>query len=75
MLIAVATLTLLNPDPPCEFPVLPPPADWNGDGGVDGFDMECFFCDWYDCAADVNMDLVCDRCDIEVFFTAWEQGQ
>lgn len=70
----IATLILMQPDPPCEFPVLPPPADWNGDGGVDGFDLESFFCDWADGAADVNWDSVCDRCDVLLYLDSWSQG-
>lgn len=74
MICTVAILTLTQPDPPCEIPVIPPCADWNADGSVDGSDVEAFFRDWCDGAADVNWDGACDGCDVEIWFGAWEQG-
>ncbi|MBS0196530.1 MAG: hypothetical protein JSR77_07215 [Planctomycetes bacterium] len=52
------------------------PADFNGDGGVDGADVEAFFTAWEagDASADVNTDGGIDGADVEVFFTAWELG-
>ncbi len=51
-------------------------ADYNGDGGVDGADVEAFFIDWQagDPAADVNQDGGVDGGDVETFFLAWEAG-
>lgn len=75
MILTLAVVMLaLEPPIPCEIPVLPPPGDWNADGSVDGADVETFFCDWADGAADVNWDGVCDKCDIDIWFNAWEQG-
>ncbi len=61
--------TLVAGGPPC-------PADYNGDGGVDGTDVEVFFTDWGngDPRADVNADGGVDGTDVEVFFRAWENG-
>ncbi|MEY3231555.1 MAG: hypothetical protein RL689_1644 [Planctomycetota bacterium] len=58
--------------------VAPPfcPADFNGDGGVDGADVEAFFDAWTagDQAADVNLDGGVDGTDVETFFTLWTAG-
>ncbi|MBX3410266.1 MAG: matrixin family metalloprotease [Phycisphaeraceae bacterium] len=56
--------------------VSPCPADFNGDGGVDGGDVEAFFLAWEagDPAADVNGDGGIDGGDVETFFVAWEAG-
>jgi len=52
------------------------PADYNGDGGVDGGDVESFFLDWEagESEADVNGDGGVDGGDVETFFRAWEAG-
>ncbi len=52
------------------------PADFNGDGGVDGSDVESFFSAWEagDSNADVNLDGGIDGSDVETFFAAWEAG-
>jgi len=52
------------------------PADFNGDGGVDGQDVEAFHSAWETSVpyADVNFDGGVDGGDVEVFFTAWEAG-
>lgn len=52
------------------------PADYDGNGGVDGGDVEAFFSDWTDGlpAADTNRDGGVDGADVETFFQAWEQG-
>lgn len=57
-------------------PTTPCPADYNGDGGVDGSDVEAFFIDWEagNAGADVNQDGGIDGGDVETFFAAWEQG-
>lgn len=57
----------------CETPC---PADFNGDGGVDGADVEAFFAAWTnaDSAADVNEDGGVDGADVEAFFGYWEAG-
>ncbi len=57
-------------------PGLPCPADYNGDGGVDGSDVEAFFFDWESGSsnADVNYDGGVDGGDIEAFFSAWTNG-
>ena len=54
----------------------PCPADFNGDGGVDGADVETFFLAWEAAqdAADVNRDGGIDGADLQTFFTAWELG-
>ncbi len=51
-------------------------ADYNGDGGVDGSDVEAFFVSWQDgdAGADVNEDGGVDGGDVEFFFTRWEAG-
>jgi hypothetical protein len=52
------------------------PADFNGDGGIDGADVEAFFVAWEAGSeqADVNSDGGVDGADAEVFFVAWEAG-
>jgi hypothetical protein len=52
------------------------PADYNGDGGVDGSDVGAFFEDWEEglSAADVNCDGGIDGSDVDAFFAAWENG-
>jgi hypothetical protein len=52
------------------------PADFNGDGGVDGSDVEAFFLAWEsgENAADVNGDGGVDGADAEHFFVRWEAG-
>ena len=51
-------------------------ADFNGDGGVDGADVEAFFAAWENGLpeSDVNADGGIDGADVEAFFTAWENG-
>ena len=51
-------------------------ADFNGDGGIDGADVEAFFVIWADGgdAADVNKDGGVNGADVETFFIAWEAG-
>jgi hypothetical protein len=51
-------------------------ADHNGDGGVDGADVEAFFLDWQDSApcADANRDGGVDGGDVETFFLTWQTG-
>ena len=55
--------------PPC-------PADVNGDGAVDGSDVETFFLAWEasDPAGDFNLDGGVDGADVESFFLRWEGG-
>jgi len=50
--------------------------DYNGDGGIDGNDVEAFFIDWEDgqTIADVNEDGGVDGGDVELFFLRWEAG-
>jgi len=58
-------------------PLIPPCyADFNGDGGVDGADVESFLIVWDtgESAADLNQDGGVDGGDVEVFFIAWEAG-
>lgn len=56
----------------------PPPciADFNGDGGIDGADVEAFFVAWEtgDPGSDVNSDGGVDGADVETFFVSWESG-
>ncbi|MBS0198466.1 MAG: hypothetical protein JSR77_17075 [Planctomycetes bacterium] len=56
--------------------VIPCPADFNQDGGIDGTDVEAFFAAWEggDASADVNLDGGIDGTDVEAFFAAWESG-
>jgi hypothetical protein len=51
-------------------------ADFNGDGGIDGSDIEAFFFAWVLGSgwADVNGDGGIDGADIEAFFALWENG-
>jgi len=51
-------------------------ADYNGDGGVDGNDLEGFLAAWATGAlyGDINCDGGTDGNDIEVFFRLWEMG-
>jgi hypothetical protein len=54
----------------------PCPADYNGDGGVDGDDVIAFFADW-DASipqADFNGDGGVDGDDVIGFFGAWDNG-
>ena len=55
---------------------IPCPADFNGDGGVDGSDVEAFFAVWVtgDTSGDINQDGGVDGADIEAFFTRWADG-
>ncbi len=50
--------------------------DFNGDGGIDGTDVEAFFAAWEAgaSAADVNQDGGVDGADVATFFAAWESG-
>lgn len=54
----------------------PCPADFNGDGGVDGADVESFFIAWAaaESNADVNIDGGVDGQDVEYFFVRWAAG-
>ncbi len=65
----VTYVTSLITPPPC-------PADFNGDGGVDGGDVESFFVAWSasEPSADVNIDGGVDGADVESFFLAWAAG-
>lgn len=61
----------VEPCPPCR-------ADFNGDGGIDGADVEAFFFAWEnqtDSRADVNEDGGIDGADVETFFLVWESQQ
>ncbi len=50
------------------------PSDWNGDGGIDGADVESFYADWEAGEADINGDGATEGADVETFFTFWESG-
>ncbi|MCX5688187.1 MAG: esterase-like activity of phytase family protein [Planctomycetota bacterium] len=50
------------------------PADFNGDGGIDGNDIDAFFAAWEQGNADVNADGGVDGADVSAFFTVWEAG-
>ncbi|MBS0197947.1 MAG: hypothetical protein JSR77_14420 [Planctomycetes bacterium] len=58
--------------------VEPPPAcaaDFNGDGGIDGSDLQAFFAAWEnqsDPRADVNQDGGIDGADVDAFYVIWE---
>jgi hypothetical protein len=51
-------------------------ADFNGDGGIDGGDVESFFVAWAaaESTADVNADGGVDGGDVEAFFVVWSAG-
>ena len=55
---------------------VPCPADFNGDGGVDGSDVGTFFDVWAsgDTAADINQDGGVDGGDVGSFFSRWQNG-
>lgn len=57
-------------------PVIACVADFNGDGGVDGADVNAFFAAWEAGvpAADANLDGGVDGSDAESFFFAWTNG-
>ncbi|MBS0195917.1 MAG: hypothetical protein JSR77_04085 [Planctomycetes bacterium] len=59
---------------PCFYSFLCP-ADYNGDGGVDGADVAAFYADWENSVtcSDVNFDGGPDG-DVETFFSFWEAG-
>lgn len=85
--LIVGVLLVYDPPPPCDAPVdCFPCADFNQDGGVDGWDVEAF------CAAmvdglllDVNGDgcsetdydsnRIVNECDFWVWFERWEMGE
>jgi hypothetical protein len=50
------------------------PADWNGDGGVDGDDVIAFFGEWDANNADYNGDGGTDGDDVIAFFADWDSG-
>jgi len=62
--------------PPGANRYLPCAADYNGDGGIDGGDIEPFFDDWSEGLnrADVNDDGGIDGSDVEEFFRVWTAG-
>jgi hypothetical protein len=67
--LCAMTTAMIMPPPRC-------PADFNGDGGVDGADIEAFFIVYEsgDIEADVNVDGGVDGSDVEAFVAAWEAG-
>lgn len=50
------------------------PTDWNGDGGIDGGDVESFFRSWEAGSADLNLDGGTDGFDVDEFFARWVDG-
>jgi hypothetical protein len=52
------------------------PSDFNGDGGIDGGDVEAFFAAWEngEPEGDFNLDGGIDGADVEFFFDRWERG-
>jgi spore coat protein A len=56
--------------------IVPCPADFNQDGGVDGGDVEAFYLVWVtgESEGDVNRDGGVDGADVEAFFVLWEAG-
>ncbi|MBS0196800.1 MAG: hypothetical protein JSR77_08585 [Planctomycetes bacterium] len=50
--------------------------DYNGDGGIDGTDVQAFFSEWESASgcADVNDDGGIDGSDVQTFFDRWEAG-
>lgn len=59
-----------------EIEPAPCPADYNGDGGIDGTDIQVFFEDWENAVhrADLNLDGGIDGADVQYFFQVWEAG-
>ncbi len=59
-------------------PITCPPclSDFNGDGGIDGGDLEAFFDSWEAGSqeADINQDGGIDGADVGVFFNSWERS-
>ncbi len=57
-----------------ELVVVPCPADFDKDGGVDGADVQAFFEAWEACdpSGDTNRDGGVDGADVEFFFTYWQ---
>jgi len=51
--------------------------DFNGDGGIDGADVDAFFAAWSagQAGADVNRDGGVDGSDVDAFFAAWVEGR
>ena len=56
--------------------LLPCPADFNQDGGIDGSDLEAFFTTWQEGlpAGAVNQDGGVDGGDLEAFIVPWQNG-
>jgi uncharacterized membrane protein len=50
------------------------PTDWNGDGGIDGSDVDAFFVDWSAGFGDINVDGAVDGSDVQNFFDRWSLG-
>ncbi len=50
------------------------PTDWNGDGGIDGLDVDAYFFDWAAGIGDMNIDGAVDGSDVQVFFDRWVLG-
>jgi RHS repeat-associated protein len=50
--------------------------DFNGDGGVDGDDVDAFFAAWSvaDSSADANLDGGVNGDDVDAWFVVWNQG-
>lgn len=61
---------------PSTLPFLSCIGDFNGDGGVDGSDVESYFDAWEQgfSSADINCDGGIDGSDAEAFYDVWEEG-
>jgi hypothetical protein len=72
----VASLAGLRGAGACTTDCPPCTADFNGDGGVDGADLQAFFETWEvgSTCGDANGDGGVDGADVERFMRAWEVG-
>ncbi|MBS0198754.1 MAG: multicopper oxidase family protein [Planctomycetes bacterium] len=59
-----------------QMQVVPCPADFDQNGGVDGADVEAFYTTWQtgESIADLNYDGGVDGGDVETFYRIWEAG-
>jgi hypothetical protein len=72
----IASLSGLRRASACTPDCPPCTADFNGDGGVDGADVQAFFETWESgsTCGDANGDGGVDGGDVEHFMLAWEAG-
>jgi|GEM_PF-1953658 len=49
-------------------------SDWNGDGGIDGSDVDQYLAAWTAGIGDINLDGGVDGSDVQLFFERWSAG-